>query len=69
MNNPFLDSFEYTIDILFAADIFFNFRVIYYDPKVEEYVSDDKKIAINYALRGRFIIDLIATLPVDLFFG
>ena len=69
INNPYLDSLEYTIDTMFATDVFFNFRVIYYDSKIEENVTDDRKIAINYVLRGRFVIDFVATLPVEMFFG
>jgi hypothetical protein len=52
------------IDAFFMIDILINFRTIYFDPKTELAVTDDKKIALNYILRGRFFIDIIASLPV-----
>lgn len=35
------------------------------DTKNEAYVTDGKKIAINYILKGRFFIDLAASIPLD----
>ena len=57
--------FDYMIDSLFWIDILINFRTIYKD-KQDEDVKDGKKIAIRYALYGRFPVDIIATMPLDL---
>jgi len=54
------------IDWLFIADILLNFRTIYIDPRNDTAVSDSKKICFNY-LKGRFIIDLLASVPFDFF--
>ena len=58
---------DYIIDSLFAFDIFINFRSVYKDPKTEESVTDGKKIAMNYAFKGRFLVDLLASTPFELF--
>jgi len=57
---------DYLIDVFFAVDIAINFRTIYLDPKTEEPVEDGKKIALNYVLKGRFWIDILASLPFEL---
>lgn len=54
------------IDILFLLDIAINFRTKYIDPKTEELISDSKKIAVNY-LKGRLVIDILASFPFDFF--
>jgi hypothetical protein len=41
-----------------------NFRTAYKDPKTDDLVFDSKRIAINY-LKGRFWIDLLASLPLE----
>ncbi len=35
------------------------------DVKNEVYVTDGKRIAMNYILKGRFFIDVAASLPLD----
>mmetsp|Transcript_37369 Transcript_37369/g.6696 ORF Transcript_37369/g.6696 Transcript_37369/m.6696 type:complete len:85 (-) Transcript_37369:1730-1984(-) len=52
------------IDTMFVADIVLNFFSTYIDRNGEE-VLDHKKIVKNY-LKKAFIIDLIASLPLDL---
>jgi hypothetical protein len=55
---------DYFIDGLFGIDVIINFRSAYKDPRTDEYILDPKRIAINY-IKGRFWIDLLATLPLD----
>ena len=52
------------IDFLFMFDILINFRSCYVDSRTDELVEDPKKIARNY-LKGRFWVDLIASLNFD----
>jgi hypothetical protein len=52
------------IDTMFVVDIVLNFFSTYIDRNGEE-VLDHKKIVKNY-LKKAFIIDLIASLPLDL---
>jgi len=60
-----LPVFDYFIDAAFAFDIVINFRSVYYDPKTESLVTDGNKIAWRY-LQGRFWIDLLASLPLEM---
>lgn len=52
------------IDILFFIDLIVNFRTTFIHSKTGNEIASGKKIATNY-LRGRFWIDLIATIPLD----
>ena len=65
VNNQFISVFDVVIDYLFVADIFINFRTIYIEPKTESDISDGKMIVYNY-LKGRFIIDLLASVPFEI---
>ena len=60
------------IDIVFFTDILVNFRTTYINEKSGDEIMDFKKIAIKY-LKGRFWIDLLASIPFDtialIFFG
>lgn len=62
---PSLTTLDYFIDAAFAFDIVINFRSVYYDPKTETQVTDGKKIAWRY-VQGRFWIDLLASLPLEM---
>jgi hypothetical protein len=55
------------IDLLFLIDIFLNFFTVYTN-MYEEFVTNRKLIALNY-LKGWFIFDVIAILPVSYFFN
>lgn len=57
---------DYIIDSFFILDIFISFRTIYQD-KTDDDVLDGKKIAINYIMYGRFPVDVIASMPLDVF--
>lgn len=54
------------IDILFIIDIFINFRSCYIDPKTDILIEDPIQISKNY-MAGRFWIDLMASIPFELF--
>lgn len=51
-------------DVIFFIDLLINFRTTYLSSRTNEEIFDGKKIAIQY-LKGRFWIDLIATVPID----
>lgn len=53
------------IDSLFCLDVIFSFRTSYFDNEGEE-VLEGKKIATSYIKNGRFFIDFIASVPLDL---
>jgi hypothetical protein len=53
------------VDVLFAIDIIIMFRTSYQDQKTDNIIRDSKLIAINY-IKGRFFIDLLASVPFDL---
>ena len=59
--------FEYTIDVLFFADVLFNFRTTFVKSGTE--VVSGKKIAWNYVMKGRFWVDLLASIPFELIIG
>lgn len=62
---PFWDKVDTIVDILFISDLFINFLLAYEkrDGSPETRIS---KIGAKY-LRGWFIVDFIACIPVDLF--
>lgn len=66
---PFLDQvgiviFDSFVDLIFFVDLFVNFRTTYLDKETGEEIYDTKMIARKY-LTGRFIIDLLSTIPFD----
>jgi hypothetical protein len=58
-------AFNEFIDVMFIADIFLNFRTTISDFITGDEVTDSKQIAMKY-LKGQFIFDLIAAIPMDL---
>lgn len=52
------------MDLIFFIDIFMNFRTSYISTSSGEEVVDPKLIALKY-LKGRFIVDLLSTIPFD----
>ncbi|CAI2365644.1 unnamed protein product [Moneuplotes crassus] len=60
-----LDICDRIIDTAFIVDIFINFRTMYRNSHTDELVKDGKKIAINYILYGRFGVDLVASMPLE----
>ena len=53
------------IDILFAVDIVVNFMTTYINPKNGVAVTSPSRIVKNYVFRGRFWVDLLASIPFD----
>ena len=66
LNLTSLSIIDYIIDFFFIFDIIVNFRSTYFDPPTEAPVTEGKKIAYNYVLRGRFWIDMLASIPFEL---
>lgn len=54
------------VDVLFFIDIIVNFLSAYDDPKSGQQIVDLKLIAMKY-IKGWFLLDLLAVLPVQLF--
>jgi len=57
--------FDYLIDVFFAADIYLTFRTTFFDQE-NELVLDRKVISRTY-LKSWFPMELIATIPFELF--
>ena len=64
-----VDLLNYMIDIAFWLDIVMNFRTTYINTKTGTEVTQAKKITLNYLLRGRFIVDLLASIPFEMVIG
>jgi len=60
--------FDRAIDICFAIDIVINFRTTFINSKTGFEVFEWKKIALAYVLGGRFVIDLLASIPFELIY-
>ena len=56
-----------TIDILFGLDLILNFRTTYINPKTNLEVFDQVRIAKNYFYSSRFWVDLLASIPFEVF--
>jgi hypothetical protein len=63
--NFLFDALDRIIDVFFFIDILINFRTAYVNSKTGELEMDGKQIALRYILNGRFIVDLIASLPLE----
>ena len=61
--------FDHTIDFLFFMDVIFNFRTTYINQKTGSEVVNPRTIAITYAFKGRFAIDMLASIPFEVVFG
>lgn len=64
MDNYFVKISDPVVDILFFLDILIMFKTSYLNTQTNEQISDTKKIAKNY-IAGRFLIDLMASVPFD----
>lgn len=56
------------IDSIFCIDVVIAFRTSYFDNEGEE-VKDGRRIAMTYIKSGRFFIDFIASVPLDVLIG
>ena len=54
---------DYVVDLIFLLDIFITFRTCIIDANGVE-LNTPIEIAIYY-MKGQFIIDLLATIPLD----
>lgn len=61
-----INTIDTFIDCLFAFDILVNFRTCYIDQKTDQLIEDPKVIARTY-IRGRFWVDLCASIPFEIF--
>jgi hypothetical protein len=57
------------IDVCFAVDIIINFMTTYINPKTGVVVTNPTRIVKNYVFRGRFWVDLLASIPFDKVFA
>jgi len=64
MEATFFTVLDWLIDFLFLVDIFINFRTTVINSKNGEEITDTKELAKEY-MKGRFWIDLLATIPLD----
>ena len=62
---PGMVASDSVIDILFALDVVINFMTTYINPKTGVVVTNPKRIVKNYIFRGRFFVDLLASIPFD----
>ena len=56
------------IDVLFFLDVVLNFRTTFLNPTTGIIVKQPKRIAYNYIFKGRFVVDVLATIPFELIF-
>jgi len=62
-----LEGVERLVDVLFALDIFLNFRTTYINPKTNIEIVDPAKVAKHYVHSIRFPVDLFASIPFEAF--
>lgn len=59
------DVINYFADIVYIIDLFLNFRTTFRNVLTGDEITDPKVLAWSY-LRGRFVLDLIASIPFDM---
>ena len=57
------------IDVLFITDIIFNFRTTFVNPMTNLEVVDARRVAKNYFYSQKFWVDLLASIPFEVFFA
>ena len=67
--NLWYDLFEGTVDVCFALDIFINFRTTFLNSNSGLEVVSTTKVAWNYLKGGRFLVDLLASIPFEALYG
>jgi len=55
------------IDVIFILDIFLNFRTTYINPSTNIEIIDPYKVAKNYTKSIRFPVDVLASIPFEVF--
>lgn len=58
---------ERIVDVFFLLDIVLNFRTTYINPKTNIEIIEPMKVAKNYMSSIRFPVDVLASIPFDLF--
>ena len=53
------------MDVLFALDVFISFRTTIIDEITKVEIMDASVIAKRYILRGRFLVDVVSSIPFD----
>ena len=66
-SNTFVFVLERVIDVFFIIDIALNFRTTYVNPKKNLEITNPKRIAKNYMNSVRFPIDILASIPFEIF--
>ena len=59
------DIFDYIVDFYFFVDIILNFFVPFMDSNYV-YITEKKKIAMNYLMSSWFVIDIVSVLPLNI---
>jgi len=59
---------EGIVDVCFAVDIIINFRTTYVNSQSGLEVNSNWKVTWNYIRSGRFIVDLLASIPFERIF-
>lgn len=54
------------IDAIFFVDVILNFRTTYFSSSTGDEIKDVYKIARKYLFGGRFVVDILASIPLDL---
>lgn len=54
---------------MFAIDILVTFRTTFINPKTNLEVVDPVRVAKNYFFSARFCVDLMASIPFELFYA
>ena len=65
IETPPMEGINYIMDTIFVLDIVVDFRTIIFDDRTNDPITDTHEISMNYILRGRFFIDIVATLPLE----
>ena len=61
--------FEIFLDILFGIDVIICFRTTFINKRTGLEVFSQWRIAWNYVRSGRFFIDILAVIPVEVIYG
>ena len=57
--------FDLFVNMLFIVDLAINFRTTYVETNSGVEVFEPNKIARRYVLGGRFVVDMLSSLPLD----
>ena len=59
--------FDRILDFIFFLDVLLAFRTTFINQKTGLIVTEPKKIAFHYVFQDKFVVDLLASIPFDLF--